>query len=62
MSRKWTIDEARSYVTKVQKGKQTVGLKYCSAIDFLMNHTNTNVEVHPLAEKEGENDSLDSDG
>ena len=55
MSKKWTVDEARAYVVKVQKGKIPTGLTYCSALDFLMNHTN--VEIHPLAEKEGEDDN-----
>lgn len=57
MSRKWTVDEAKAYVLKVLKGKQQSGLKYCSAVDFLMNHTNVNVNLHPLSEKEDDNDS-----
>ena len=61
MNKKWTVEEARNYVAKVQKGKQQVGLKYCSAVDFLMNHTNTKIENHPLAQKEGDDDILDSD-
>lgn len=62
MSKKWTIEEAKMYVTKVLKGKQQAGLKYCSAIDFLTNHTNTQVNLHPLAEKENENDIVNSFG
>lgn len=57
MSRKWTVDEAKAYILKVLKGKQQSGLKYCSAVDFLMNHTNVNVNLHPLSEKEDDNDS-----
>ena len=57
MGRNWTVDEAKTYVSKVLKGKQQAGLKYCSAIDFLMNHTNVNVNLHPLSEKEDDNDS-----
>ena len=56
MGRKWTVDEAKAYVTKVLKGKQQSGLTYCSALDFLMNHTNVQVNLHPLAEKEEDND------
>lgn len=52
MSKKWTVEEAKNYIMKVQKGKQQSGLKYCSAIDFLMNHTNTEVKNYPLMEKE----------
>lgn len=61
MSKKWTVDEAKSYVAKVVKGKQQAGLTYCSALDYLMNHTNVNVEKHPLAKKENEDDSFNSD-
>ena len=57
MGKNWTVDEAKTYVLKVLKGKQQVGLKYCSAVDFLMNHTNVNVNLHPLSEKEDDNDS-----
>lgn len=60
MSKNWTVEEAKMYVTKVLKGKQQTGLTYCSAIDFLMNHTNTQVNLHPLATKENDNDSTDS--
>ena len=56
MSKNWTIEEAKSYVLKVVKGKQQTGLKYCSALDFLMNHTNATVDLHPLAAKEDDND------
>ena len=56
MSKKWTIESARTYVAKVQKGKQQSGLTYCSAIDFLMNHTN----VQSLATKEEDNDRTDN--
>ena len=62
MSKKWTVEEAKMYVTKVQKGKQQIGLKYCSAIDFLMNYTNAQISLHPLAAKEDENDSINSFG
>lgn len=56
MSKKWTTEEARSYITKVQKGKLPVGLTYCSALDFIMNHTNMQIDKHPLMVKEGEDD------
>lgn len=56
MSKKWTIEMAKAYVNKVQKGKQQAGLTYCSAIDFLMNHTNQEVKLHSLATKEDDND------
>ena len=56
MGRSWTVDEAKAYIMKVVKGKQQSGLKYCSAVDFLMNHTNITVNPHPLAAKEDDND------
>ena len=56
MSKKWTIESARTYVAKVQKGKQQSGLTYCSAIDFLMNHTN----IQSLTTKEEDNDRTDN--
>lgn len=52
MSKKWTIESARAYIAKVQKGKLQPGLTYCSAIDFIINHTN----VQSLATKEEDND------
>lgn len=57
MGRKWTEESARSYVAKVQAGKNQVGLTYCSAIDYLANHVASKVEKHPLATKEDENDT-----
>ncbi len=57
MGRKWTEESARSYVAKVQAGKNQVGLTYCSAIDYLTNHVASKVEKHPLAVKEDENDT-----
>ena len=56
MSKKWTIESARSYINKVQKGKQQPGLTYCSAIDFIMNHTNTEINIHSLAKKDDDSD------
>lgn len=53
MSKNWTIEEAKAYVSKVVKGKQQAGLKYCSAIDFLMNHGKA-VDFH---KEENDNDS-----
>ena len=47
MGKSWTVEEAKAYVAKVVKGKQQAGLKYCSAVDFLINHAN----------KESNNDS-----
>ena len=54
MSKKWTIEEAKTYIAKVVRGKQQAGLTYCSAIDFLRNHTNS--EINLLAMKESDND------
>lgn len=54
MSKKWTIEEAKTYIAKVVRGKQQAGLTYCSAIDFLRNHTNS--EVNLLTIKESDND------
>ena len=58
MKRVWTVESAKSYIAKVQKGKQQSGLTYCSALDFLMNHTNINLP--PLAVKENDNDDNNS--
>lgn len=44
MAKNWTLEEARAYVKKVQNGKQQVGLKYCSAIDFLTKMANSDKE------------------
>lgn len=60
MSRKWTEESARSYVAKVQSGKNQIGLTYCSAIDYLTNHVASKIEKHPLAIKENENDNCKS--
>jgi len=57
MSHKWTEESARSYIAKVQAGKNQIGLKYCSAIDFISNHVTPKVEKHPLAAKEDRNDN-----
>ena len=62
MSKKWTIEEAKSYIVKVLKGKQQTGLTYCSAVDYLMNHTNARIEQNLLTMKDNENDSSDSFG
>lgn len=43
MTKKWTVESAKSYVTRVQKGKQQAGLTYCSALAFLENHASPNV-------------------
>ena len=59
MSKKWTIETAKAYIAKVQKSKQQTGLTYCSAVDFLINHSNTNVNLHPLAVKNENNDDND---
>ena len=53
MSRNWTVESAKAYVSKVVKGKQQTGLKYCSAVDFLINH-GKNVDLH---KEENNNDS-----
>jgi hypothetical protein len=57
MSKKWTIESAKAYVNKVQKGKQQSGLTYCSAIDFLMNHTNLETKTPTLVTEEDSNDN-----
>lgn len=56
MSKKWTVETAKAYIGKVQKNKQQIGLTYYSAVDFLINHSNTNVNLHPLATKSEDND------
>lgn len=61
MKRNWTVESAKAYVTKVQKGKQQSGLTYCSALDFLANHSNTVVNLHPLAAKDDNSDDTDTD-
>lgn len=55
MSKKWTIEEARAYISKVQKSKQPIGLTYCSAIDFLLKCNSNLSEI-----KEDENDNSDN--
>lgn len=35
MKRNWTNESAKAYVEKVKAGKASIGLKYCSALDFL---------------------------
>lgn len=53
MGKKWTDESARSYVAKVQAGKNQIGLTYCSAMDYLVNHAAPpKIEKHPLAEKD----------
>ena len=61
MKRVWTVESAKAYVAKVQKGKQQSGLTYCSALDFLTNHSNVAVNLHPLAAKDNDNDDTDTD-
>ena len=50
---KWTIESAKTYVTKVQKGKQPSGLKYWSAVDFLTKQTATSTST-PVEENNDE--------
>lgn len=57
MSKNWTIEEAKAYVSKVVKGKQQTGLKYCSAIDFLINHGKT---VDSLKEENNDSSGVDN--
>ncbi len=38
MKRKWTNETAQKYIERVEAGKEPMGLKYCSAKDFLQNH------------------------
>ena len=39
MKHTWTKEEASAYVARCDRGAEKKGLKYCSAIDFLKNHT-----------------------
>ena len=39
MKRKWTNETAQRYIEKVEKGKEPMGMKYLSAVDFLKNHS-----------------------
>lgn len=39
MNKRWTDDSARAYIAKVQNGKSPMGLTYCSAVDYLLNHS-----------------------
>ena len=50
---KWTIESAKTYVAKVQKGKQSIGLKYWSAVDFLTKQTATSTST-PVKENSDE--------
>ena len=52
MSKKWTDESARFYVSKVQNGRNQIGLTYYSAVDYLTNHSSSKIEKHPLAEKD----------
>ena len=55
---KWTIESAKAYVTKVQKGKQSMGLKFWSAVDFLTKETTTSVSTSvevPLENNDDDN-------
>ncbi len=38
MKRKWTNETAEEYIKRVEKGKEPIGMKYLSAIDYLKNH------------------------
>ena len=62
MSRKWTIEEAKAYIMKVLKGKQQIGLTYCSAVDFLVNHTNARIDKRTLSFKEEDENVSDTIG
>lgn len=53
MTKKWTVESAKSYVAKVQKGKQQAGLTYCSALAFLENHTSPNVDKQSKEKNDG---------
>lgn len=57
MSHKWTEESARSYVAKVQSGKNQIGLTYHSAADYLTNHVVSKKEKPILVEKENKNDN-----
>lgn len=39
MSRKWTIKDAQKYIERVENKAVKPGLKYCSAKDYIKNHT-----------------------
>lgn len=38
MKRKWTNESAEQYIKMVEKGREPIGMKYLSAIDYLKNH------------------------
>lgn len=38
MKRKWTNESAEQYVKRAEKGREPIGMKYLSAIDYLKNH------------------------
>jgi len=52
MGKKWTIEEAKAYIAKVQKSKQQIGLTYWSAIDFIANSNQPKpkVRIEDIAE------------
>ena len=50
MGKKWTDESARSYVAKVQAGRNQIGLTYCSAMDYLVNHENEFVNAEEILE------------
>ena len=54
MSKKWTIEEAKAYITKVQKGKQQIGLTYWSAVDFIAksNQPKPKIRIEDIAESD----------
>ena len=44
--RTWTVENAMELVGKVKRGKAMRGLKYCSAVSYLRNHSKKAIEIH----------------
>lgn len=57
MAKKWTVESAKSYATRVQKGKQQIGLTYCSALAFLENHASSNVDKQSKENNNGNSET-----
>jgi hypothetical protein len=56
MAKKWTIESARAYVAKVQRGKQQIGLTYYSAMDYLLKNASCTSDL-----KVNQNDNVSND-
>ena len=60
MGRKWTDETARAYVAKVQAGRNQVGLTYCSALDYIMNHTGSKKEKPKISVEDIRDDNSET--